>query len=476
MSPRVPLLALLLGTACGKPQVVAPLVLVFSWDTTRADALGAYASEAHWGLDLPADQRPAPKTPTADRLAAEGVRFSWALAHAPTTLNSHASIFSGRDPHGHGVPRNGFRLPDNVPTLPERASAAGWATIGVAGASVLAEETGISRGFDIWDATFEKKVRHRYERTCGEVVDRLLQHLETVPPERPVFAFAHCFDAHSPWESAPEDIRRSFSIPGYQGAVDGSSAAMDFLVKTARAGALGTADRRQARALYLAEVSAQDAALARLLGNLGSRERDVRLVLLGDHGEALEEIPTRAYGHGLDVGLVSIHVPLIFWGKGAAQLSPRVVDQPVGLWSVAPTVATWLGLGPLGQGPDLSAYLRGEPVPASPSVVPHFAEATKPGSDGPGPWNNLHLARGVVAEGRLRLRDPRLGEQGLYALAPGQPPLLDEAASVQLDSLLAAWDAGAPPAALPQISPEAESALRSLGYLDAPGRGSNPPP
>ena len=474
MFPRAPLLALLLGSACGEPQAVAPLVLVFSWDTTRADALGAYAAESHWGLDLPPDQRPRPQTPAADQLAAEGVRFSWALAHAPTTLNSHASIFSGRDPHGHGVPRNGFRLPDNVPTLPERASAAGWATIGVAGASVLAEETGISRGFDIWDATFEKKVRHRYERTCGEVIARLLHHLETVPPERPVFAFAHCFDAHSPWESAPEELRRSFGLPGYQGAVNGSSAAMDFLVKTARAGALGTADRRQARALYLAEVAAQDAALARLLTQLGARDRDLRLVLLGDHGEALEEIPTRAYGHGLDVGLVSIHVPLIFWGKGAAQLAPRVVDHPVGLWSVAPTLATWMGLGPIGQGPDLSAYLLGDP--ASPAAVPHFAEATKPGTDGPGPWNNLGLARGVVANGRLRLRDPRLGEQGLYALAPGQPPLSDEGVATQLDSLLGAWDAAAPPAALPQLSSEAEGALRALGYLDGPLAPAQPPP
>ncbi|MEC7948128.1 MAG: hypothetical protein VX265_11220, partial [Myxococcota bacterium] len=84
------LLAFLLSCSGPAPEpdavaVKGPLVLMVSWDTTRADALGSYADVAHWGLDLPESVRPRPRTPTADALAARGLRAQWALAHAPTT-------------------------------------------------------------------------------------------------------------------------------------------------------------------------------------------------------------------------------------------------------------------------------------------------------------------------------------------------------------------------------------------------------
>ena len=49
-------------------------------DTLRADALGCYGGPA--------------ATPALDRLAADGVRFDFAHAHAVITLTSHASILT----------------------------------------------------------------------------------------------------------------------------------------------------------------------------------------------------------------------------------------------------------------------------------------------------------------------------------------------------------------------------------------------
>src|SRR4051812_25314979 len=59
-------------------------VLLITIDTLRADALGSYGGQA--------------ATPALDRLAADGVRFDFAHAHAVTTLASHASILTGTYP------------------------------------------------------------------------------------------------------------------------------------------------------------------------------------------------------------------------------------------------------------------------------------------------------------------------------------------------------------------------------------------
>src|SRR5258705_11627887 len=54
-------------------------VLLITIDTLRTDRVGAFGSTRHL-------------TPTLDRFAAEGVRFTRAYASAPLTLPSHTSI------------------------------------------------------------------------------------------------------------------------------------------------------------------------------------------------------------------------------------------------------------------------------------------------------------------------------------------------------------------------------------------------
>src|SRR5439155_24049800 len=90
-------------------------VLLITIDTLRADALGCY--------DGPA------ATPALDRLAADGVRFDFAHAHAVLTLPSHASILTGNYPFRHGVRENsGYRLAPNARTLATVLKRAGYAT------------------------------------------------------------------------------------------------------------------------------------------------------------------------------------------------------------------------------------------------------------------------------------------------------------------------------------------------------------
>ena len=82
-------------------------VLLITIDTLRADALGCYGGPA--------------ATPALDRLAAEGVRFDFAHAHAVVTLTSHASILTGTYPFQHGIRDNsGYRLTAGRPAPPRR--------------------------------------------------------------------------------------------------------------------------------------------------------------------------------------------------------------------------------------------------------------------------------------------------------------------------------------------------------------------
>src|SRR5687768_10408926 len=113
-------------------------ILLITIDTLRADALGSYGGRA--------------ATPNLDRLAADGIRFTFAHAHAVVTLPSHASIMTGRYPYQHGVRDNaGFRLDDRADTLAEMAQRAGLATGAFVGAFPLDRQFGLSQGFDVYD-------------------------------------------------------------------------------------------------------------------------------------------------------------------------------------------------------------------------------------------------------------------------------------------------------------------------------------
>src|SRR5207247_757782 len=103
-----------------------PNVLVLLVDTLRADHLGCYGAG------------PSP-SPNLDRLAERGLVFEQAIAQAPWTIPSVATILTGLHPRSHGVvawpfskpaarPENGPTvLPDVLPTLPAPPPPAGIA-------------------------------------------------------------------------------------------------------------------------------------------------------------------------------------------------------------------------------------------------------------------------------------------------------------------------------------------------------------
>ena len=74
-----------------------PNILLITVDTLRADHLSSYGY-------------PLRTSPTIDRLAEEGTRFSSAYSPIPLTGPSHISLFTSRFPQEHGARVNGYAV------------------------------------------------------------------------------------------------------------------------------------------------------------------------------------------------------------------------------------------------------------------------------------------------------------------------------------------------------------------------------
>lgn len=232
-------------------SVPRPLdVLVVTLDTTRADRLGCYRVHAT-------------ETPNLDRVAARGVLFERAYAHAPLTAPSHSSLMSGLIPARHGVHHNGsFVLPDDVPTLAEQFVRAGYRTGAFVSAFVLDRRFGLARGF----ATYEDDVlgggrdRVDAEVRADVTVDRALSWLQR-DDARPFFAWVHFYDPHAFYEP-PEPFATRYRSRPYDG-----------------------------------EIASMDSQIGRLLDAVSARGRPTLIAVVGDHGESLGEHnePTHSY-------------------------------------------------------------------------------------------------------------------------------------------------------------------------------------
>lgn len=273
-------------------------VLLVTVDSLRADRPGFVGGPV--------------KTPNMDRLAAEAVRFESAYTTAPQTLGSLASLLTGLYPSSHGARVDGKdRIREGVVTLASVLGRQGYATAAFPAAMVLGSKHGLAEGFDVYQEPFEEAPRHVAADTVGlpatQVADRALEWLESVDDARRFFLWVHFFDPHyfhnpsSPWkEQYPEEP-------------------------------------------YNGEIAQVDHELGRLLDGLREhgREGSTLVVLAGNHGEGLGDDGEQFYG--LLLSEATLRVPLVIRrpqeGQGAS-----VVEEPVSLVDVAPTLIDLLGM------------------------------------------------------------------------------------------------------------------------------------
>ncbi|MCP4427706.1 MAG: sulfatase-like hydrolase/transferase, partial [Chloroflexi bacterium] len=92
-----------------------PNILLLVMDAGRADRLSCY------GYDHLT-------TPNMDRIAKEGVLYEQAISPAVWTVPSHASLFTGMYPSGHGLKGRNLKLRSDIPTMAGYLGEQGYAT------------------------------------------------------------------------------------------------------------------------------------------------------------------------------------------------------------------------------------------------------------------------------------------------------------------------------------------------------------
>jgi arylsulfatase A-like enzyme/Tfp pilus assembly protein PilF len=396
-------------------------VLLVTLDTTRADHMGAYGYQ---GIE----------TPAFDRIAREGVLFEHAESAAPLTLPAHSSIFTGLFPPEHGVRDNGgfFLAPSQV-TLAERLKAAGLETGGFVGAYVLDHRWGINQGFDTYYDDFDlSKVKSMslgsIQRPANEVADHVLDWLDHTDGRR-FFAWAHFYDAHTPYDP-PEPFKSRY--PGHP---------------------------------YVGEIAFVDSQVGRLIGWLEDHHRLDRtiVVVMGDHGESLGDHGEAA--HGFFVYQSTIHVPFAIRAPFALTRGRRVADV-VRSVDVMPTVLDLLGLPVRGkvEGRSLVPLMTGATEDMG---LEAYSEAVYPRYHfGWSDLRALHVGRYKYIEApRPELYDLQDDPNEQHNLYPQRRELGDRMATAltALEGHMPAAAADAKPT--PEVDPDARERLAALGYI-----------
>jgi len=291
-------------------------VLLITIDTLRSDRVGAFGGPTHL-------------TPTLDRLAAAGLRFTRAYSAAPLTLPSHTSMLTAVSPPVHGIRTNGlFRLGTGLPTLATVLKAGGYRTGAFVGAFVLDARFGLNRGFDVYDDRYGEKhpgddtadAERRAEDVIkpatawilgtgiptGESRIPNLNESQISNPKSPVpwFTWVHLYDPHEPYR-APEPYASQ-------------------------------------HAPYDAEVAYTDAMVGRMLAELEAAHQLDRtlIVIAADHGESLGEHSERS--HGVFAYEATLRVPWIMWA--GTRLGGRTWDGVSRLIDLAPTTLDLVGV------------------------------------------------------------------------------------------------------------------------------------
>lgn len=299
-------------------------VVLISIDTLRADHLGAYGYSAK-------------TSPNIDLFARSSIVFERTSAQAPSTLSSHASIFTSQIPQHHGASRSReLPLADEAITLTEILAGEGYQTASWNSGGQLAAIYRLNQGFEIYEEgpdPFDWGLERGQKWLEG--------HLQR-GDSRPFFLFLHTYEVHHPYTPRPEDLAL-FAKTNPSGLPAEISIEKLTEINSSK-GRLDAEDLAYIVATYDAEIHAVDRSFGRWIDFLRSKgllEKTI-LILTSDHGEEFgEHGKVGWHSHTLYEEL--LHVPLIF-RLPEARLAGTRLPLRVRSIDIAPTLLDLLGI------------------------------------------------------------------------------------------------------------------------------------
>ncbi|MFW5745423.1 MAG: sulfatase-like hydrolase/transferase [Spirochaetota bacterium] len=345
------------------------------------------------------------RTPTLDRLAAEGTRFDSFFCVSPVCSPARASILTGRIPSQHGVhdwlragnstcePEQGGKLVEYLAGFEgytDHLARAGY-VCGMSGKWHMGDCHHAQKSYTFWKAharaggSYMKAPMVKDEReieltdryVTDVITDNAIDFLEQVAggstPATGDDAAPFCLSVnytapHSPWEREehPADVFNDYydncafaSVPD-NAPHPWDRGRTDFFSSPER--------RREKLAGYFAATTCMDAGVGRIVSWLEEHglAEDTLVLFTSDNGMNMGHHGICGKGNGtwpINMYDTSVKVPFIAWQPGTVPAG-RVETGLYSQYDVLPTILDWAGVGKLDDsslpGSSLAPVLRGE--------------------------------------------------------------------------------------------------------------------
>lgn len=455
-----------------------PNLLLLVWDTTRADHTQPYGYDRE-------------TSPRLAEFAEDALVFEDARSVSCFTFTSHLSMLTGVYPSEHGA-----RLVDTVyrSTRAQHVAAllrtAGYRTGAFVGTNVLAGNTGIRFGFEVYDDRVDPPVCDTrawqlvhdaqsvlaslsdafandgqphwfqdFQRPAPGVLDAAAEWIARDDP-RPWFCFVNLYDVH--WPYLPDAEASARLVRPYDGPMDGHSFRSDDFPDGYEPGPV---DGRHVADLYDAEMWRLDRRVHAFLEEL---DLDTTAVIVtSDHGEAFGE--AGAWEHD-DIYEPQVQVPFVLRLPGAEPRSGVVATPSAGV-DVAPTLLGVAGLEIPEQmkGLDLSRL----DLPSERAILVEDRDHVELSDIRlalyDGTWKLVQ--HGLGEDRSLLLHDLATDPVGEVDVGDAYPQIRDRLAA-ELTELRARWGGDAADLAVPAAGPSNRDALDALGYMGDGGAGT----
>ncbi len=344
----------------GRAPAKRPNVLLYVVCTLRPDHTGLYG----YGRGT---------TPFLDKFGQSAAVFEDAIAQAPWTKPSVASLMTSLHAYTHGLANDTDTIPAGAATLAAQLRKSGYTTASIVANPFAGRMSGLHRGFD-YMMEYPVVQRHRTDRadrgTDSAAINRAIFPWLDEHASEPFFLYVQSTDPHAPYRP-PAEFEAKFAAPAETSLMDALYAKLRD-IRAYGGGATVTRDEirkaggdpekfiRQATDRYDAEIAHNDRSIEAMidrLGKLGVLDSTL-VVIASDHGEEFWEHGLGAHGHSLYSEL--IRSVLLMRGPGIAA---RRVSEPVQLIDIMPSILELTGTPApaLLHGQSLVPLLRGQP-------------------------------------------------------------------------------------------------------------------